>query len=620
MANFEFDPQAFVQNAAARGTTRTDATKNWETLLGLGSTAMHVANPILANNPRQQSLRSSYVNAYDAYNKISPAVNAFSRYEQASELLNPDTGGAAASRVASLENMTQTAADALSWTNPVLGVSTWLNSLTEDEENPYGQIPILKDLEKGKDWVAAKLDETDFGQALREKSKAAWDATIGKVMDTETGRAIYDGTTDALTAVDKYLLMGLAPGLHDAKEGLAYKGYVGLDRAVRGYLPGGITPAEYKIEKHGMAEKEWSRDFLRQGIDGEPGGGSMDKLWEMQTIWSNRNPPNRSTNPLADEVWSDDSPGGSDVYYPDDVAKLYVDAGGDVSDAIDFAEKHGVSPETIADNFDPLYTSERRFEAYGNGEISNVEWVENAWDRDATPDEFQEMMNEGISSEVIYDRGIESGLEGKEVMSRTGMDRIHNAIEILGFEPDSPEWFSMSPVKMKSHSAEYSKVQTLHLQEADGKWTPVQRMPAFWNWLDSKRSKLGRAGFENYMHNLYGGNPLQNPHVRAGMNFDKPSAQLRGPNYDGYSGEIQYTHVLNVHKWSRVVSAFYQEMTNKVDADMIEQKGRDFGMAAEISSSMPRFSGQDILMRELELPTPSLPKGVVTWGALEPVN
>ena len=621
MAGFRIDPQEFVQGAAARGTTRTDATKNWQTLLGLGSASMHVANPILANNPRQNTFRDTYVDAYDAYNKISPVVDAFSKYEQTSALLNPDTGGDAASKVFSLENLTQNAADIISWTNPAVGVTTWLNSLTEDEENPYGTIPILKDLEKGKDWVAARLDETDFGKALRKKSKAAWDMTIGKVMDTETGRAIYEGSTDALTAVDKYLLMGLAPGLHDAKEGLAYKGYVGLDRAAHGYLPGGITPTEYKIEKHGMAETDAARTFLEQGLMGEPNGGTMEDLWKMQNAWENRTPPDRDTNPLADEVWS----GGDDwesqvesgTRYPEDVAKLYVEAGGTVSDAIDFAEGKGVGPEAIGANFDPLYTWDRRSEAFENGEITSDKWVENAWSRNASSDEFREMMDEGISSEVIYDRGISSGLEGKEVMKRTGMDAIHNVIKNHGYEHGSSEWIALAPAGMKSVELRYPKVQSLHLQDADGKWTLVQRMPAFWNWLDSKREELGRSGFKDYLNTLHGGTPYQEPLGRGGMNYDKPSAQLRGPNWDGYSGEIQYTHVLNRKKWSQVVLSFYEEMTTK----LLGQGGDpSIGISAEISSSIPRFSGVDILMKELELLRPSLPKGVVTFGALEPVG
>ena len=428
MANFRIDPQEFVQGALARGTTRTDATKSWETALGLVSSGLHVANPILKNNPTNRSLRSTYVDAYDAYNTISPVVNTFSRYEQASELLNPDTGGDAASEVLSLENLTQNTADILSWANPAVGVTTWLNSLTEDEENPYGKIPILKDLEKGKDWVAAKLDETGFGQALREKSKAAWDMTIGKVMDTETGRAIYEGTTDALTAVDKYLLLGLAPGLHDAKEGLAYKGYVGLDRAAHGYLPGGITPTEFKIEKHGMAETDAARTFLEHGLMGEPGGGSMQQLWDMQTAWENRTPPDRDTNPLADEVWNIDEHWEGEVEsgtrYPEDVAKLYVEAGGTVSDAIGFAESQGVGQEIIGDYFDPLYTFDRRFEAYGNGEISPAEWVKEAWARDATLDEFTKMKEEGISDEEIYNAALALGLDDAEVESRTGIDMV----------------------------------------------------------------------------------------------------------------------------------------------------------------------------------------------------
>ena len=593
MAGFRIDPQEFVQRAAARGTTRTDATKNWETALGLGSSAMHVANPILANNPRQQSLRSSYVSAYDAYNKISPAVNAFSRYEQASELLHPDTGGDAASEVVSLENLTQNTADILSWTNPALGVTTWLNSLTEDDKNPYGKIPILKDLEKGKDWVAAKLDETGFGQALREKSKAAWDLTIGKVMDTEAGRAIYEGSTDALTAVDKYLLMGLAPGLHDAKEGLAYKGYLGLDRAAHGYLPGGITPTEYKIEKHGMAEDEWARDFLRQGIAGEPGGGSMDKLWEMQTIWSNRNPPDRSTNPLADEVWSDDSPGAADIYHPEDVAKLYVDAGGDVSDAIDFTEKHYDYPDAIiVDYFDPLYTAETRFEAYSNGEISDAGWVEKAWAEGATFKEFDEMRASGVDDAVIWKGGISAGLSGEEVGSRAGI-----MAEPFTPQMGSAEWFADTPMEMITVKLNYGEVATPHMVKADGTKMPIQAMPEFWDWLDVKRAALGDGGFRSYIASLYGVDSwTKTPHFRF-TNWGNPSEYLRK-----YNGHMEYAS--HIHRWLPAVQAFYNEMVSGGNEAIDARKGVNSGVdagrqVADISATIDRGAAQQTLMNAL---------------------
>ena len=610
MAGFRIDPQEFVQRAAARGTTRTDATKNWETALGLGSSAMYVANPILANNPRQQSLRSSYVSAYDAYNKISPAVNAFSRYEQASELLHPDTGGDAASEIASLENMTQTAADALSWANPALGVTTWLNSLTEDEENPYGKIPILKDLEKGKDWVAAKLDETGFGKALREKSKAAWDATIGKVMDTETGRAIYEGSTDALTAVDQYLLMGLAPGLHDAKEGLAYKGYLGLDRAAHGYLPGGITPTEYKIEKHGMAEDEWARDFLRQGIAGEPGGGSMDKLWEMQNIWSNRNPPDRSTNPLADEVWSDDSPGAADVYYPEDVAKLYVDAGGEVSDAIDFAKEHNVADHLISDYFDPLYTSENRFEAYSNGEISDAAWVEKAWAEGATFKEFYEMRASGVDDAVIWKGGISAGLSGEEVGSRAGI-----MAEPFTPEMGSAAWFADTPMEMVTVKRAYGEVATPHMVRADGTKMPIQAMPEFWDWLDVKRAALGDGGFKGFLASLYGVDTwTKTPHFKY-MNWGNPSEYLRK-----YNGSMEYSS--HIAKWLPAVQAFYNEMAKDGVSVTEPTVGDDSANAgqqvADISATIDRGNTQQTLINALNQPAltpPAVGSGDVTGAA-----
>lgn len=186
--------------------------------------------PIVQNNLRYAD---QFNNIANATSQLGDATNIYSGYKTALGLVNPDTGSEALGNTLSPGNMINTGGQYAWYTNPVTGVIQAINQLTADEENPFGEVPIVSNINEYVANQAGRLNETGVAQSIRSGLNTIYGNTIEPIMSSTPGRLAYTTGMVPVTAVetgfnalreagewvDRTLFGGYLPYLASDKEG-----------------------------------------------------------------------------------------------------------------------------------------------------------------------------------------------------------------------------------------------------------------------------------------------------------------------------------------------------------------------------------------------------------------
>lgn len=194
---------------------------NLATGSAVATTAMY---PVVKNNLQYAD---TYGDVARATTNLGKGVNAYANYKSALGLTDPSSGGINMANMLSPGNLAGSGANLAMMSNPVTGSIAGLNMLTADEENPYGTIPGIKQLNKGITTVSNRLNQTPFARALGGTVRGLYDNTLGRVLNTRPGRFAHSVLSTPFSAVEGTF-------------GAVREGYQALDRGLfGGLLPGG---------------------------------------------------------------------------------------------------------------------------------------------------------------------------------------------------------------------------------------------------------------------------------------------------------------------------------------------------------------------------------------------
>lgn len=185
----------------------------------IATTAMY---PVVNNN---HQYIDEYTDMANFTNKVGKGAQAYGNYKSALGLVSPSTGGDTMANMLSPGNLVGSGATLAMMSNPVTASLAGINSLTSDEENPYGTIPGVKQANKFVAGVADKMNQTPVAQGIRKGVTSLYDQTMGRVLNTRPGRAFtsvaelpfqvaeagYQGVREGYQALDRGIFGGLLP-------------------------------------------------------------------------------------------------------------------------------------------------------------------------------------------------------------------------------------------------------------------------------------------------------------------------------------------------------------------------------------------------------------------------
>lgn len=153
-----------------------------------GAVGLNATLPIVQNNLQYAE---GFNRVADATQKAGNALGIYSGYKSALGLTDPDRGSDAFSNTLSPGNMLSTGLQYASYLNPVTGTLQGLNSLTQDDENPYGTIPGVSKFNEYVGEAGNRINATGPGQAIMGTLGNIYDRTLGPVMDSTPGRLLH---------------------------------------------------------------------------------------------------------------------------------------------------------------------------------------------------------------------------------------------------------------------------------------------------------------------------------------------------------------------------------------------------------------------------------------------
>jgi len=226
--------QRYTSMVAQGGRTSSNFDSGAETAMGKAVTGsavgLQATLPIVQNNLRYAD---QFNNIANATSELGDATNIYSGYKTALGLVNPDSGNEALGNTLSPGNMINAGGQYAWYTNPVTGVIQAINQLTADEENPFGEVPIISNINEYVANQAGRLNETEVAQSIRSGLNTIYGNTIEPIMSSTPGRLAYTTGMVPVTAVetgfnalreagewvDRTLFGGYLPYLASDKEG-----------------------------------------------------------------------------------------------------------------------------------------------------------------------------------------------------------------------------------------------------------------------------------------------------------------------------------------------------------------------------------------------------------------
>lgn len=191
--------------------------------------------PVVLNNPQYID---DYIDFADMYGEYSRALGHTQNVLNAGEFLRSSDAMSYAFRPGTMANVASqpyisNALGTNQYGMPILGLARGVNSLTRNQENPYGAIPLLNNLEEGISNVTRGLNESKVGQFFGDVGRDVYNHSIGRLYGLDTG--LFRGA-GRLAQVPGEFVNDVTGGV----TGLFREGYQYLDKNIfGGELPGG---------------------------------------------------------------------------------------------------------------------------------------------------------------------------------------------------------------------------------------------------------------------------------------------------------------------------------------------------------------------------------------------
>lgn len=198
-----------------------------ENAMGSGVTAsavgLNATLPIVQNNLKYAD---GFNRVAEATQRAGNALGIYGGYKSALGLTDPTRGDEAFANTLSPGNMLNTGIQYASYLNPITGTLQGINSLTQDEENPYGTIPGVSNFNQYVGETSNRINATGPGQAVMNTLGSIYDRTLGPVMRSTPGQLLHATASLPVSAVQT--------GFNAVKEAGEW-----VDRTLFGnYLPG----------------------------------------------------------------------------------------------------------------------------------------------------------------------------------------------------------------------------------------------------------------------------------------------------------------------------------------------------------------------------------------------
>lgn len=198
-----------------------------ENAMGSGVTAsavgLNATLPIVQNNLKYAD---GFNRVAEATQKAGNALGIYGGYKSALGLTDPSRGEEAFANTLSPGNMLNTGIQYASYLNPITGTLQGINSLTQDEENPYGTIPGVSNFNQYVGEASNRINATGPGQVVMNTLGSIYDRTLGPVMSSTPGQLLHATASLPVSAVQT--------GFNAVKEAGEW-----VDRTLFGnYLPG----------------------------------------------------------------------------------------------------------------------------------------------------------------------------------------------------------------------------------------------------------------------------------------------------------------------------------------------------------------------------------------------
>ena len=179
--------------------------------------------PIVENN---LSYADAFNNIANTTSRVGDAVGVYGGYKSALGLIDPWQGEGAFQETLSPGNAVNTGGQLAWYNNPVTGTLQALNQLTANEENPFGQVPGVSNINEFVANQSARLNATGVAQSIRSGLGTAYGNTIGPIMSSTPGQLAYNTAMLPVSAIES--------GYNFLKESGEW-----VDRTLFGnYLPG----------------------------------------------------------------------------------------------------------------------------------------------------------------------------------------------------------------------------------------------------------------------------------------------------------------------------------------------------------------------------------------------
>lgn len=200
-----------------------------------GALGLSAGLPVVLNNPQYID---DYMDFADFHKEYSRALGHTQNVLNAGEFLRSSDAMSYAFRPGTMgyvasQPYISNALGTNQYGMPILGLARGVNSMTRNQENPYGAIPLLNNLERGISNVTRGLNESKVGQFFGQVGKDIYDHSIGRLYGLDTG--LFRGA-GRLAQVPGEFVNDVTGGV----TGLFREGYQYLDKNIfGGELPGG---------------------------------------------------------------------------------------------------------------------------------------------------------------------------------------------------------------------------------------------------------------------------------------------------------------------------------------------------------------------------------------------
>lgn len=186
--------------------------------------------PVVMNNLDYADTYMDYVGGLQDYSRATGIIN---NYATGLQMFDPDYGSQNFAYSVSPGTMTGAGINyGVANANPYLGLGMGINNITSNQANPFGAIPGFSHLGRFTNSVTQTLNNTPVARGIRNIATNVYDNTLGRVMDNDIGRSVYNVARTPMDFVS-------------GTTGLIREGYQGLDRNVfGGLLPGGADSSD----------------------------------------------------------------------------------------------------------------------------------------------------------------------------------------------------------------------------------------------------------------------------------------------------------------------------------------------------------------------------------------